>query len=145
MKRPKTQTDNALLNTLKHLSLILSDEGKPWETHVLLRDNWAIAHNQAIGMGEKIKEDINACPNAWLLKEALSKCGQSISITQLEHKLSIKSEKFRALVPCLPPENLARIEPDSPVAQLDDRLKVSILAAGRVAEDDENQIGRAHV
>src|ERR1051326_2693880 len=110
-----------------------------------MRDNWMTASNQVISMGERIKEDLNCCPNALLLREALSKCGQSISITQLENKLSIKSEKFRALVPCVPPENLTRIEPDPPIAQLDGRLAASLSALAGVALDDENRIELASV
>lgn len=145
MKRPKATTDSALLASIKQLSLILSDEGQVYDTHVIMRDNWMTASNQVISMGERIKEDLNCCPNALLLKEALSKCGQSISITQLEHKLSIKSEKFRALVPCIPPENLTRIEPDASMAQLDGRLAASLTALASLALDDENRIELASV
>jgi hypothetical protein len=139
MKRPKAQTNNSeLLATVKQLCTILKSEGHVWDTHILLQDHWAIAHNQVIGIGEKIKEDFFACPNAILLKEALAKCGQNLSITQLEQKLSIKSDKFRALVPCVPSENITRIKPDASVASLDDRLKLSLEAASILHYDENN-------
>lgn len=145
MKKPKAQpNNNALLQSLKIINTILEPEGEVYETHVRLQDNWAIAQTQVLGIGEKIQEDLFACPNAHILAAALSKCGQSISITQLDHKLSIKSDKFRALVPCIPPENLARSFPDAPVAQLDDRLKASLAAVAPLALD-ENSVVTASV
>src|SRR6266567_4099105 len=137
MKRPKPQ-NSELLTSIKNLSTILKPIGTIHETHILLQDGLAVAHNQVIGIGEKIKEDLYACPNAHLLQAALTKCGQNISITQLDQKLSIKSDKFRALVPCLPPENIPRTIPDPPVASLDDRLKAAFLTALPLGGDDEN-------
>jgi hypothetical protein len=144
MKRPKPTSDSGLLASLKVLSSILKDEGSLLETHVLLRNGMAIVNNGMIAIGEPIKEDLNACPNGLMLKNALSKCGQSMSITQLETRLSIKSDKFRALVPCIPSEDYQPSFPDPPVAQLDDRLKVSLSAVAPLALD-ENSVVTASV
>lgn len=140
MKRPKQANDNRLLNSLKLMNIILKDDGHPYETHVLLNQNWAIAHNGVIGIGEPILEDLYACPNAKLMVAALSKCGQSISITQLEQKLSITSGKFRALIPCLPPENLPRIFPDPACAFIDDRFKAALSAVAPLSLDENNVV-----
>lgn len=110
-----------------------------------MKDNWITAHNQVIGMGEKIKEDFIACPNAMILKEALSKCGETLSIAQLEYKLSITSNKFRALVPCMSPENLPRVLPDTPSAVLNNNLRASISALAPLYQDDENALELASI
>lgn len=144
MKRPKTQNQSQLLQSIKIVNSILESEGRPNQTHVLLQNNWAIAHNGVLGIGEPIIEDLNICPNAKILEAALAKCGQSFSITQLEQKLSIKSDKFRALVPCMPPESLHRAAPDSPCALIDDRLKASFEEAS-VVPGDENSLLTASV
>lgn len=138
MRKPKSSQLSPLLTSVKALSTILKPNGSIHETHILLQDGLAVAHNQVIGMGELIKEDLYACPNAHLLQAALSKCGQNLSITQLDQSIAIKSDKFRALVPCLPPENIPRTFPDPPVAALDDRLKTAFLAALPLGGDDEN-------
>src|SRR5262249_3850707 len=78
-------------------------------------------------------------PNGTLLKEALSKCGQSFSISQLEHTLQIKGGKFKATVPCIPLENLQPTFPDEPIAKIDDRLKASLTAIAPI-EYDENRV-----
>lgn len=138
MKRPKqTNQTSPLLQSMKIINSILEKEGAIYETHVRLQNGWAIAQNQILGIGEKIQEDLLACPNAYILEAALAKCGQAISITQLDQKLSIKSDKFRALVPCVPLENMFQSSPDNPIAQLDDRLKISLAAVAPLALDED--------
>ncbi len=132
MKRPKPPpNDNKLLNALKALSLVIDNE-KP---HILLKNHWAIAESQygVLSAGVPIENDLFACPNGLMLKDALSKCGQNISITQLDQNISIKSDKFKALIPCLPVENFSVPFPDASQAQLDDRLKASLLAVSPLA------------
>lgn len=137
LRKPSKQTINhELLTSVQQLCTILKDEGQPWETNIIMSNGWAIAHNNVIGIGEKIKEDINCCPHAFTLRDALSKCGQSINITQLDTKLSIKSDKFRALVKCIPRENMTLREPDAPVVPIDDRLKASVVAVSKFTEDE---------
>lgn len=142
MRKPQTKIDSQLLSSLKVLSSIIEDE-KP---NVLLKNGLAIAQSQynIMSIGEPIQEDLLACPNGILLKEALAKCGQSFSITQLEHKLSIKSDKFRALIPCISIEDFQVPFPDPPIASIDDRLKNSLAAVAPLALD-ENSVVTASV
>jgi len=118
------------------LYLILKDKGLILETHVALRNGWAVAYNGMIAIGEPIKEDLSTCPNGLLLKEALSKCGQGFSITQNDHTLLVKSDKFKALIPCLSLTELQPAFPDPPIAQIDDRLKISLEQASPVQLDE---------
>jgi hypothetical protein len=139
--KPRTlKSEPPLLTAIKSLSHVLKPNGTVHETHIQLHDGWAVAHNQIIGMGERVPIDLYACPNAQLLQAALTKCEQNIAITQLDTNLSIKSDKFRALVPCLPPDGLPRVFPDAPVAQLDDRLKAAFLMALPLGGDDEHAL-----
>lgn len=140
-KRPRTNyQDNHLLAAIKQLALILKDDGQPYETHAVMANNWLTAHNQVLGMGIKIAEDLRACPNAYLLKEALSKCGDTFSITDLQTKLSIASGKFRAQVPCIPPENLSPALPDAPCALIDNKLRDAIAALAPLATEGLDRI-----
>lgn len=143
MKKP-VKSESQLLQSLKVLSSILKDDGSVLEQHVLLRDHWAIANNGILALGEPIAEDLTAAPNGLLLKEALAKCGASFSLSQLEHSLSLKAGKFKALIPCMPPEDLHPAFPDPAVAQLDDRLKASLSAVAPLALD-ENSVVTASV
>lgn len=140
MRRTTKATDNKLLAAINQLSLILSEEGSPLETHVQLRQGLATAFNGILAAGEPIVEDLIAAPNAYLLKEALSKCGQNFSITQLEERLSIKSDKFRALVPCIPLEDLQTAFPDDPSALLNPSFAASMEAVNSIPEPNEDRI-----
>ncbi len=134
-KKPKerTTTTSNLFEAVKFCSLICKKEGAPNETHMLLRDNNAYAFNGILSCSIRIDEDISAYINATLLTEALAKCGHHFSITQLDQKLSIKADKFKALIPCLPLDLAQTPFPDPAMASLDNRFsealeRVSVLA-----------------
>lgn len=141
MKKPHPQ-DSKLLQSLRVLSTILKDEGSPLETHVLLKNGWAIAQTKdgIIGIGEPIAEDLLACPHGLLLKEALAKCGQAFSLTQLPHNLSLQAGKFKALIPCLPIENIQSAFPDPIIADINDNFKISLSVVAPLVLDEENVV-----
>lgn len=137
MRRPTIkQNESALLSSVRQLSTILKDDGSILETHVALRNGWAVAFNGVIAIGEPIKEDLQVCPNGLLLKEALSKCGQGFTITNANNKLTIKGDKFKAVVPCLPLEDIQTAFPDPQIAATDDRLKAALAAVAPLALDE---------
>ncbi len=139
MKRP-AKSESQLLASLRILSSILKDDGNVLQQHALLRGNWAIAQNGVIAIGEPILEDLNCAPNGLLLKEALSKCGQSFSITQLDHSLQIKAGKFKATIPCMPPEDLQSSFPDPAIAPMNDAFKTSLAAVAPLALDEQSVV-----
>ena len=87
---------------------------------------------------------MKAAPNGLLFREALNKCGASFSITQLPHTLEIKGGRFKAVIPCIPPEDIQGAFPDPAIAPCDDRLKVSLSAVAPLALD-ENSVVTASV
>jgi hypothetical protein len=140
MKAPKKQNNSALYNSLKIVNSILSESGRPNETHVLLQNGWALAHNGILGIGEKILEDLNICTNAKMLEAGLSKCGQHFSITQQTTQLSVKSDKFRALIPCMPAESLNRPSPDAPCALIGEALRIAVAAVAPLALEGQDSV-----
>lgn len=139
-------TSTGFIDGLKFLSFVTKDVGAPMETHVILNQKTAVASNGVLSAGVLIEEDIFACPHNGLLIEALSKCGQHLSITQLDNnRLSIKSDKFKAVVPCLDPNILIAPEPDMPMGDLDDRFKEALEAVGMLATDTAQQVALASI
>ncbi len=136
MARPKKRTaeqssPNTLLTALQFCGMITRDIGPINETHICLGANWACAYNGIIACGHPITEDIYACPQSKLIIEALSKCGEHISFTQLDaNRLSIKSDKFKAIIPCIDPTLLKLAVPDPPIADIDDRFKEGLSIVG---------------
>lgn len=143
MPRPKSRATapatkpNGFLDALKFCAFITKDMGPPNETHVSLGNNWAVAFNGIVAAGYKTQEDIYACPNNKLLIEALTKCGDNLSITQLDNnRLSIKSDKFKAIVPCIDPIQMYPVQPDAPIAEINDKFKMAVEAVGVLVGDD---------
>lgn len=149
MARPKKRSadtttkeqPNTLLNALRFLGLITKDVGAPNETHVILTHKWAIAFNGILSAGHKIPDDIYACPHNSTLIEALSKCGEHVSITQLdEHRLSIKSGKFKAVVPCINSNVLSMPNIDVGTIEINDQFKIGLEAVNPLVVEDTQPI-----
>lgn len=148
MPRPKSRTtkpdlpqSNDFVDALKFVSAVTKEDGSPNETHVHLQNGWVTAFNGILAAGHKIKEDIFAAPNNQLMIEALSKCNEHLSITQLDNnRLSIKSDKFKAIVPCIDPIVISVAIPDAPLASINDNFKIAIDAVGVLADDNSEKI-----
>lgn len=156
MGRPKKRTtettanepmkSNGFIDALKFVGAVTKDIGPPNETHVFLNNHWVSAFNGILAAGHKVAEDIYVCPNNKLIIEALSKCGEHLSITQLDNnRLSIKSDKFKAIVPCVDPTIMPLAIPDAPCAVIDDRLKAAIEAVGVLANEDAQTVVAASI
>lgn len=126
---PKQSSTNPFVEALSFLANITKDVGAPFETHVYLRNGFATASNGVLSAGIKITEDIFACPKNSLMIQALSKCGQNLSITQLDNdRISVKSDKFKAFVPCIDPAILTFSFPDEPVGIINDNFRTALQA-----------------
>lgn len=125
-RKPKEQNSGAasLIEALKFVALAQQKEGTPVQTHCIINQGRMMAFNGIFATGHLIDDDLSACPHSTRLLDALGKCGANLSITQLDSgRLSIKSDRFKAFVPCVPFDQLVCVEPDAPCAAIDDRLK----------------------
>lgn len=143
--KPVEQQSNKLLSALQFCQLVLSDKGTPVETHLTLNNRTATAFNGILSAGHLIDEDLNTAPNNKLMIEALSKCGQNLSITQADNKLSIRSDKFKAIVPCLDPSSLPVSVPDNNMFSINDDLIKAIEAVGVLANEDAQTVHAASI
>lgn len=143
---PAEQPTSAFVDALKFVAVASKEVGAPNETHVTLSNQWAVSFNGVLAAGHRIVEDIYAAPHNLRLIDALSKCGENLAITQLDNgRLSLKSSKFRALVPCIDPLLLQSATPDPPVAAIDDRLKAALEAVGVLASEGAQHVVTASV
>lgn len=125
-KKPSAKASNKLLEAINFLACITSEEGTPYETHILLSNKTAIAYNDVLTAGILIEEDIFAAPYNATFKQALSKCEENYTLVIDGKKIVLKSGKFKANIPCIDPNLLSSRFPDAPVAQIDDRLKAAL-------------------
>lgn len=149
-RKPKTTKQepksSSFLEALKFIGLITKDIGIPSETHVRLQSNWATASNGVLALGCPIDQDLYCCPQNRLFTEALSKCGEHFSLTQLdESRLTVKSNKFKAIIPCLDPTLVNVIGPDDPIAAIDNRLKEAFEVVSTISIENGQQIYNSSV
>lgn len=143
--RAATKQLSAFSDAIAFCASILSDKGTISETHLRISNGQATAFNGTLAIGIKCESDITACPQSRMLTEALSKCGQQIAITQLDNRLSIRSDKFRAFVPCIDPVLLSTPTPDAPQVDVDDKLKTALSIAGELANENSERINDVSV
>lgn len=147
-RKPGTKTENksGLLTALEFCSCVSEKLGAPYETHIGLRNNWAIAFNGTVAAGAPIAEDIYCYPHNLLFIEALSKCDENFSLTQLDNsRLSIKSGKFKAVVPCLDPLLMQNATPDPQIVGITNKFKEAVEAVGVLASENAQHVLTASV
>lgn len=140
--KPAPKATDKLVAALQFLKLGQKDTGiADYQTHVNMFNGYAVTFDGIIAAGIKLDEEINAVCETNRLIAALKQCGEAYSITHTEGgKLSIKSGKFRALVPTLDPAAMPTIEPDAPVAVIDDRLKTALEALNWIVEEQGDRV-----
>jgi hypothetical protein len=141
-----TETKSSLLQALEFCSAVTEKTGAPYETHVGLHHNWAIAFNGIVAAGSPIVEDLVAYPHNLTMIEALSKCSDTFSLTQLDNgRLSIKSDKFKAVVPCLDPALMQVAIPDPQIVGISNKFKDAVSAVGVLADENAQHVLTASV
>lgn len=145
-QKQQTETKSSLLLALEFCSVVSEKLGTPFETHIILKNKWAIAFNGIVAAGSPIEEELYCYPHNLMLIEALSKCDETYSLTQLDNgRLSIKSGKFKAVVPCLDPALMQEALPDPLIAPITNRFKEAVEAVGVLASENAQHILTASV
>lgn len=148
-RKPTTKSEpikSALLQALDFCSCVSEKLGAPHETHIGLRNKWAIAFNGVVAAGSPISEDIYCYPHTLQLLDAISKCSENYSLTQLDReRLSIKSGRFKAIVPCLDPLLIQEAYPDPQIVGITNKFKEAVEAVGVLANENAQHVLTASV
>jgi len=141
-----TENKSSLLQAMEFVSCVCEKVGAPFETHVGLKNKWAIAFNGVVAAGAPIEQDIYCYPHTIDLVTALSKCEESFSLTQLDNeRLSIKSGKFKAIVDCLEPQLMQEAFPDPQIVGINNKFKEAVEAVGVLASENAQHVLTASV
>lgn len=128
-----------LLAAVKFATNIQGKNGTVQQTHCVMSGNWVAATNGVLTAACPVEEDMSACPHSGTFVDALAGVSGEVSITQLSDlSLSIASGDFRAVVPCIPFDQIQISAPDAPVAVIDNRLKEALLSCVRVPNEGSN-------
>lgn len=121
-QKNKQQADaSPFLEALRFVALAQRESGEPYQTHVILSQNTAVAYDGVLAAGAIITEALEACPHTDLLIKALSRAAGTVAIShESASSLTVRtdSERFKAHVPCLGREIMPTIMPDPPIAPI---------------------------
>lgn len=137
-----------LLDALAFISVAGTKDIAAYNSHVRFINGWAIMSDGQVSAGFPVKgvDDLDCCPQLKQLKIALSKCGKTLSITQLETgKLSIKGDVTNFKVPCLPNDKMPDLEWDDMIVLCDDSLKAAFAACGVLTDENATDVIEASV
>lgn len=134
--KEETNGASGLLAALKFVGVAQRKDGTHTQMHCVLYNGFATSCDGLLTIGCPIAADLNCVPNTLKLIDALQKCKEQISITQLDSgRLSIKSGKFRALVECQTFDQMPYVGPDQNIAKIDDRIKQGLEAVSMLADE----------
>lgn len=150
-KKPKpSPTSSAFLEALKFVGTVLKESGTVNETHCLINNGYLIAANGVVAAGIKVIDDreIIAAPNYSLLIAALAKASEpeiepsniNDSDVNWARNLIIKSNKFKAIVPCIDPILISLNNIDPPIAKLTNDFKTALETVGVLANENGQNI-----
>jgi hypothetical protein len=134
--RRKTKAASTLLTALRYAAVIQKAIGAPETTHCRLFNKWLMATNGVLSLAHSIQEEIQVCPHTHTFVDALEQAPGAVNITKLdEQRLSVSSESFQAIVPCIPDNAIPVIYPDPAIAECDDRLTAAMMQVAILISD----------
>lgn len=141
MRKKIKSKQEGLLAALYFISLAQVKESEQlYKSHCILHNNQALSYSGVLTIGHKIEETFEICPNTYKFISALENCEKELSITEMEGKLSIKSGKFTATVPCWH-EAMPKLEPDLPICEINNSLREGFeLISDFTTDNDKKRI-----
>ncbi len=122
-RKAKSQSASKLAEALNFVSYASSDNA-PYAEHARIAGNWIVATNGYLAAGHPVEEDFAICPHIGRMVDGLNKAGATLAITVRDNgTIMLSGDKLRAVVPCLPGDQIPPIFPDPNCAAIDDKLK----------------------
>lgn len=135
-----------LAEALAFINVASRDTGEVYQQHAVLYGKWAYRFDGIISAGHPIEEELSCAPHAERLYEAITKCGASLAIAELDTgRLSIKGDKLRALVPCLELAVMPAIAPDPQCAVINADVLKALEVVGVLATENAATVVEASV
>jgi hypothetical protein len=124
-RKAKSLQASKLSEALNFIGCASNQAGSmPFQAHARMAGNWIVATDGALCAGHPIEEDMALCPHTGKLVAALNKAGTQLSMTARENgTLLIAGDRLKAIVPCIPGEDIPAVFPDPNVAAISDTIK----------------------
>jgi len=144
MAKKVKQSDSSLIQALEFISHAQREIGTEFQTHCTISNKTITGSDGIITAGTFIEEDLECCPHTHKLLSALTRCN-TLSMTLMENtRLSLKSGKFSAIIPCLPDASASYV-PDPPCAQISDVLRDAFGAIHHLVEEKSEKVVTASI
>lgn len=125
-----------LVEALRFVAVAQLPIGNPFQTHTIIQRGWAVSYDGTLAIGAPVQEDIDACPHTMLFLEAITKCSGNYSIVKADaDRITIKSDRFKVVVPCALPEILAPQYPDPQTHMLNEGFIDALDTIGFLASE----------
>jgi hypothetical protein len=124
-RKAKSLQASKLSEALNFIACASNQAGSmPFQAHARMAGNWIVATDGAICAGHPIEEDMALCPHTGKLIDALNKAGTQLSMTARDNgTLMITGDRLKAIVPCIPGDDIPAVFPDPNVAAISDTIK----------------------
>lgn len=141
-KKAEAKAAAGLLEAINFVAPATDKDAKVlWQQHARIVNGWIVACNGSIAAGHPIEEDLTLCPHLDKLKVAVTKAGAALAMSALDGgRLSVNGAKFRAVVPCLPGEDLPPVMPDRNIHPINDKIKEGFKAVLPMAREEADAI-----
>lgn len=139
----KPAASASLIEALDFVSVATSNV-QFYSEFVRLSDKQAVAFNGQVSAGYPIGEELTLCPQLTKFKIALNRCGKTLTISETPNgQISVKGDKLRALVQCLPADDLPAVAPDEMIAPVTDILKEAFKTCSALASEAAERVMEA--
>lgn len=129
-RKTKAKETTPLIAALRFVSVAQAEIGTPYQTHCRFINNTIIAYDGILAAGIPTDEDMQVCPHTMRFADALEKTRGAFSLTALEGSLSVKTDRFQAFVPSIPPGDMPYMLPDAAQWPLGDDFRRAATIAG---------------
>lgn len=112
-RKQRNKEEIELLKALRFVSKAQQSIGTAYQTHCRLAGNYVVAYDGVFAAGYPTTEVLaDACPHTLNFIAALEKANDVSAITFDANSVTVKTSKFKAIVPCISTYDLMFINPD---------------------------------
>jgi hypothetical protein len=130
-----------LLDALRFVAFASSGHDKEQFNYIKIKDKYLTAADDTITMGAPVDDSLDICVHGMKFKAGLDQCNANYKFTQIDNvSISIRSEKFRALVPSVDTEIIADSKPDKKIAEINNKIKEAFDICSNAVDPKETRI-----
>lgn len=143
----KKAEDNPLLSAMRFVQIAQQEQGAPYQTHSRFLQNRVLAYDGILAAGIPVAMELpeGICPNTYQLIHAMERAKDTSAVTFENSSVIVKTNKYRAIVPCIPPDVLNIVGPDDWVYPLTDDFRVACQRASVLTREGAQRVVEASI